>query len=70
MPLDSELVAETRAWLAKGGMDLEAAALDLTARTPLTADVVFHWQARPGLPGRPAPAARPRRGAASAVPVA
>lgn len=44
MPPDPELVAETRAWLSKVSMDLEAATLDLTARTPLAADVVFHAQ--------------------------
>lgn len=44
MPHDPELVAETRSWLVKGKMDLDAAAFELTALPPFTGDVVFHAQ--------------------------
>lgn len=44
MPHDPELVAETRSWLVKGKMDLDAAAFELTAVPPFTGDVVFHAQ--------------------------
>jgi HEPN domain-containing protein len=44
MPYDQELVAETRAWLAKAKMDLDAAAFELTAQPPFVADIVFHAQ--------------------------
>jgi HEPN domain-containing protein len=36
--------ADTRAWLAKAEMDLKAAAHELTAAPPFTADAVFHAQ--------------------------
>lgn len=44
MPHDPELVAETRAWLSKAKSDLDAAAFELTAEPPFTADMVFHAQ--------------------------
>lgn len=44
MPHDPIRVADTRAWLAKARMDLKAAAHELTAVPPFTADVVFHAQ--------------------------
>lgn len=67
MPHDPIRLADTRAWLAKADMDLKAAAHELTAAPPFTADAVFHAQidalrqrfgrlARMGA-GEPAPAA-------------
>lgn len=44
MPLDPELVAETRAWLERAARDLAAGAVDLSANTPLTGDAAFHAQ--------------------------
>ena len=44
MPHDPIRAADTRAWLAKGHMDLKAAAHELTAVPPFTADAVFHAQ--------------------------
>lgn len=44
MPLDPELVAETRSWLAKALRDLGAGAHDLQANPPFTADAAFHAQ--------------------------
>lgn len=44
MPHDPELVAETRAWLARARNDLEAATFEETARPPFTADIAFHAQ--------------------------
>lgn len=37
-------MADTKAWLAKADMDLRAAAHELTAVPPFTADAVFHAQ--------------------------
>ena len=44
MPHDPELIAETRAWLAKAWLDLAAAQHDLTAEPPFVEDIVFHAQ--------------------------
>jgi len=44
MQHDPELVAETRAWLAKARADLDVAAFDLTAEPPFATAVVFHAQ--------------------------
>jgi HEPN domain-containing protein len=44
MPLDPELVAETRAWFVKADQDLRAAAYEFTAEPPFLADIVFHAQ--------------------------
>ncbi len=44
MPHDPELVAETRAWLARARMDLDAGAFELTPEPPFAADAVFHAQ--------------------------
>ncbi|HZU06531.1 MAG TPA: HEPN domain-containing protein [Chloroflexota bacterium] len=44
MPLDPELVAETRAWLSRARRDLDTAAFELTAALPFAADAVFHAQ--------------------------
>ncbi len=44
MPADPVLVAETKAWLRKAALDLQAAEHDLTAFPPLFADAVFHCQ--------------------------
>ncbi len=44
MPYDPARLTDTRAWLAKAKMDLDAAAFELTAVPPFTADVVFHAQ--------------------------
>ncbi len=44
MPHDPIRVADTRAWLAKAHMDLKAAAHEMTAVPPFTADVLFHAQ--------------------------
>ena len=44
MPHDPELVAETRAWLAKASLDLAAADHELTAEPPFVEDIVFHAQ--------------------------
>ncbi len=41
---DPALVAETSAWLRKADSDLRAAKLELTAKPPLTGDIVFHAQ--------------------------
>ena len=45
MPHDPEQIAEVRSWFLKSGDDLCAAAFELTAEPPLTADIVFHAQA-------------------------
>lgn len=44
MPHDPDLVAETRAWLAKAWLDLAAADHELTAEPPFVEDIVFHSQ--------------------------
>ena len=44
MPHDPERIAEVRSWFVKAGEDLRAAAFELTAQPPLTADIVFHAQ--------------------------
>jgi len=44
MPHDPELVAETRAWLAKARLDLAAADHELTVEPPFVEDIVFHAQ--------------------------
>ena len=44
MPHDPARVEDTRSWLAKANADCRAAAFDLTAEPPLTADSVFHAQ--------------------------
>jgi HEPN domain-containing protein len=44
MPVDPLLVSETKAWLRKAALDLQAAEHDLTASPPLLADAVFHYQ--------------------------
>ena len=44
MPPDPELVAETKAWLAKAQLDLRAANHELTADPPLYEDILFHAQ--------------------------
>ena len=44
MPHDPIRMADTKAWLAKADMDLRAAAHELTAVPPFTADAVFHAQ--------------------------
>ena len=44
MPHDPIRAADTRGWLAKADMDLKAAAHELTAVSPFTADAVFHAQ--------------------------
>lgn len=44
MPHDPERVAEVGAWLWKAREDLRAGHFELTARPPLSADVVFHAQ--------------------------
>lgn len=44
MPHDPIREADARAWLAKAHMDLKAAAHELTAVPPFTADAVFHAQ--------------------------
>ena len=44
MPHDPERIAEVRSWFLKAGTDLRAAAFELTAEPPLTADIVFHAQ--------------------------
>ena len=41
---DPELVAETKAWLARAQTDIRAAAHDWTAEPPLVEDIVFHAQ--------------------------
>jgi HEPN domain-containing protein len=41
---DPTRVADTRAWLSKAEQDLRAAEFELTAKPPLTADIVFHCQ--------------------------
>src|SRR5712691_6066716 len=41
MPHDPELVAETRAWLAKAWLDLAAAEHELIAEPPFVEDIVF-----------------------------
>jgi hypothetical protein len=45
MPYDSELVAETKAWLAKARLDLQAASHEFTADPPLLEDIVFQCPA-------------------------
>jgi HEPN domain-containing protein len=44
MPLDPELVAETRGWFQRALHDLGAGRTDLTADSPFTGDAVFHAQ--------------------------
>jgi HEPN domain-containing protein len=44
MPRDPIRLADAKAWLAKADMDLKAAAHELTAAPPFTADAVFHAQ--------------------------
>jgi len=44
MPLDPELIAETRAWLGRAALDLRAADHEFTAMPPLVDDIVFHAQ--------------------------
>lgn len=44
MQHDPELVAETRAWLAKAWLDLATADHELTAEPPFVEDIVFHAQ--------------------------
>lgn len=44
MPHDPERIAEVRSWFQKASEDLRAAAFELTAEPPLTADIVFHSQ--------------------------
>ena len=44
MPHDPERIAEARSWFLKVSADLRAAEFELTARPPLTADIVFHAQ--------------------------
>lgn len=44
MPHDPARLEDTRAWLAKAQMDLEAGAFELTADPPFSADIVFHAQ--------------------------
>ena len=44
MPHDPVRLADARAWLSKADMDLRAAAHELTAVPPFTADAVFHAQ--------------------------
>ena len=44
MPHDPERIAEARSWFLKASADLRAAEFELTARPPLTADIVFHAQ--------------------------
>ncbi len=44
MPHDPIRAADTSGWLAKADMDLRAAAHELTAVLPFTADAVFHAQ--------------------------
>jgi HEPN domain-containing protein len=44
MAHDPELVAEVRAWLWKAARDLAAAAYELEAESPFTADASFHCQ--------------------------
>lgn len=53
MPLDPELVAETRSWLVKAAADLRAAEYEFGAEPPLCSDIVFHCQqaAEKGLKG-------------------
>lgn len=42
MPHDPIRMADTIAWLAKAEIDLKAAARELAAAPPFTADAVFH----------------------------
>lgn len=44
MPHDPIRLADVTAWLARAHTDLRAAAHELTAPPPLTADAVFHAQ--------------------------
>jgi hypothetical protein len=44
MTPDPELIAETKAWLAKARTDLRAASHEFTADPPLVEDIVFHAQ--------------------------
>jgi HEPN domain-containing protein len=44
MPHDPILIADTKAWLKKAGIDLRAARIDLDADPPLLEDMVFHCQ--------------------------
>ena len=40
---DPTRVADTEAWLSKAKEDLRAAEFELTAKPPLTADIVFRF---------------------------
>jgi len=44
MQHDQEVVAETRAWLARAQMDIRAATHEFTAKPSLLEDIVFHTQ--------------------------
>lgn len=44
MPHDPARVAETRAWLAKAGQDLQVAEHELSVNPPFVEDVLFHCQ--------------------------
>jgi HEPN domain-containing protein len=44
MAHDPELIADTRAWLAKAAQDLAAGAYELQAVPPFAGDVAFHAQ--------------------------
>lgn len=44
MQPDEARRADARAWLAKAGIDLRAAAIDFAAEPPLLEDVLFHCQ--------------------------
>ena len=44
MPYDPKRLSDTVAWLSKAKQDLRAAEFELTAKPPLTADIVFHCQ--------------------------
>ena len=44
MPHDSARLEDTRAWLTKARLDLEAGEFDLTATPPFSAASVFHAQ--------------------------
>lgn len=59
MPHDPIRLADTRLWLAKADMDIKAAAHELTAAPPFTADAVFH-AARAWAQLEPAPVATDR----------
>ncbi len=44
MPLDTALVADTKAWLIKAANDLRGVSVDLDASPPLFEDALFHCQ--------------------------